>query len=122
MTSEQEIDRTDQALRFARVVKMFPVAFVALSVLQYLVIAASSFWPIVGSLESIIWIAWFVSFLSILPVALIWLGIFGRLASSEKRLRNTKVFLIFTIILWLLLVVGSLVLLAVIARGLLNFI
>ena len=119
-------ERTEKAVRFGRVVKTLVAAFVALYVVQIIGIAVSTSWPVVnpiaGEVESVLWIVWFALFLGILPAATLWLLMFGRHASVEKRLKHLKLFMIVAIIVWILLVTGLLALFVIIARGLINFI
>lgn len=114
-------DKIQRAVRAARLVKIALGSTVALLFLVWLsfgFLQETAF----EMLANIFGLAWFAAFVSIPILSFAWLARFGALRSTVPELRLTTWLMVTLLLVWVLIIVGFFLLLAMIARGLLNFI
>jgi hypothetical protein len=113
-------DRIEIAKRFARLVYWAVAAVVIGLFVQWLAWGFLQDLPI-APLASAISLFWLAIFFGVPVLAITWLVRFGSLVSTASELRMTRVVMVATLFIWIVLVVGFSILFVIAVRGLFNF-
>ena len=114
------IHTAEDAKRFARLVYWDVAAVVVGLFVQWLAWGFLQTTPLGFIASAVSWL-WLAIFFSVPVLAIVWLVRFGSIVSTASELRTTRIVMIALPVIWVVLIAGFIILIAIIARGLLNF-